>query len=64
VDAGGGLLVSDAAFTADWVCTTLPALVRDADRLAAMAQAGTGLFRRDADRRLAELVLAVAEADS
>jgi hypothetical protein len=29
-----------------------------------MAQAGTGLFRCDADRRLAELVVAVAEAGS
>jgi UDP-N-acetylglucosamine--N-acetylmuramyl-(pentapeptide) pyrophosphoryl-undecaprenol N-acetylglucosamine transferase len=64
VDAGGALMVSDAAFTAQWVRTTLPALVTDTDRLAAMARAGSGLFRRDADRRLAELVVEVAEAGS
>ncbi len=34
VDAGGALLVADAAFTPEWVRANLPGLVRDAERLA------------------------------
>jgi UDP-N-acetylglucosamine--N-acetylmuramyl-(pentapeptide) pyrophosphoryl-undecaprenol N-acetylglucosamine transferase len=60
VDAGGALLVHDAAFTPDWVRAVVPALVADQERLAAMSESGSGLVRRDADRRLAQLVLEVA----
>ncbi len=59
VAAGGGLLVADAAFTAEWVAATVPGLARDAGRLAAMSSAATGLVRRDADERLARIVLEV-----
>jgi UDP-N-acetylglucosamine--N-acetylmuramyl-(pentapeptide) pyrophosphoryl-undecaprenol N-acetylglucosamine transferase len=59
VAAGGGLVVADAAFTAEWVAATVPGLARDADRLAAMSSAASGLVRRDADERLARIVLEV-----
>lgn len=56
VDAGGALLVADAAFTPAWVRATVPGLVRDSDRLAAMSRAASGVVRLDADERLADLV--------
>ena len=62
VAAGGALLVPDAAFTAEWVRATVPELLVDKQRLAAMSRAASGLIRRDADQRLAQLVLDVAEA--
>jgi UDP-N-acetylglucosamine--N-acetylmuramyl-(pentapeptide) pyrophosphoryl-undecaprenol N-acetylglucosamine transferase len=60
VDAGGGLLVDNAAMTTEWVRTTVPALIGDAHRLATMSAAARGLIRTDADDRLARLVLDVA----
>jgi UDP-N-acetylglucosamine--N-acetylmuramyl-(pentapeptide) pyrophosphoryl-undecaprenol N-acetylglucosamine transferase len=60
VDAGGGLLVADAALTADWVATAVPELLRDTDRLAAMSRAAADLIPLDADEKLADLVLAAA----
>ncbi len=56
VDAGGGLLVDDAALTSDWVSATVPGLVTDADRLARMGAAASALIPHDADDRLAALV--------
>jgi UDP-N-acetylglucosamine--N-acetylmuramyl-(pentapeptide) pyrophosphoryl-undecaprenol N-acetylglucosamine transferase len=61
VDAGGGLLVQDAALTPEWVRATVPALAVDADRLGAMSRAASGLIPRDADEKLARMVLAAAE---
>ncbi|GAB3657722.1 undecaprenyldiphospho-muramoylpentapeptide beta-N-acetylglucosaminyltransferase [Nocardioides korecus] len=60
VDAGGGLLVSDAALTPEWVAANLPALLTDPARLAAMSAAATGVIPLDADERLAQVVLAAA----
>jgi UDP-N-acetylglucosamine--N-acetylmuramyl-(pentapeptide) pyrophosphoryl-undecaprenol N-acetylglucosamine transferase len=60
VDAGGGLLVADAALTSAWVCETVPDLVRDPARLGAMSAAAAGLIGRDADEKLARMVLAAA----
>ena len=60
VDVGGGLLVQDGAFTAEWVAATLPGLLRDPDRLGSMSSAAAGLIPRDADDRLAAMVLAAA----
>ena len=56
VDAGGALLVEDAAFTADYVADTVPALAADPDRLARMGAAAAGLVPRDADERLARII--------
>jgi UDP-N-acetylglucosamine--N-acetylmuramyl-(pentapeptide) pyrophosphoryl-undecaprenol N-acetylglucosamine transferase len=58
VDAGGGLLVQDAALTSEWVCATVPDLVADRERLAGMSAAAAGLIPRDADEKLAAMVLA------
>jgi UDP-N-acetylglucosamine--N-acetylmuramyl-(pentapeptide) pyrophosphoryl-undecaprenol N-acetylglucosamine transferase len=59
VEAGGALLVHDADLTADWVADHVPALVADTDRLARMGAAAAALVPRDADERLARIVLAV-----
>ena len=63
VDAGGGLLVDDAALTAAWVAATVPDLLLDPARLATMARAAAGLIRRDAAERLAAMVLDAAAGD-
>jgi UDP-N-acetylglucosamine--N-acetylmuramyl-(pentapeptide) pyrophosphoryl-undecaprenol N-acetylglucosamine transferase len=60
VDAGGGLLVQDAALTPEWVAATLPSLLSDESRVAAMSTAASGLIPRDADDKLAQMVLAAA----
>ncbi len=60
VDAGGGLLVDNAAMTTEWVRSTVPALIGDAHRLATMSAAARGLIRTDADDRLARLIVDVA----
>jgi UDP-N-acetylglucosamine--N-acetylmuramyl-(pentapeptide) pyrophosphoryl-undecaprenol N-acetylglucosamine transferase len=61
VDAGGGLLVGDAALTSEWIEATVPALLSDPDRLAAMSTAAADLIPRDADEKLARMVLAAGE---
>ncbi|ROR92032.1 undecaprenyldiphospho-muramoylpentapeptide beta-N-acetylglucosaminyltransferase [Nocardioides aurantiacus] len=57
VDAGGGLLVSDAALTPEWVASALPDLLTDPARLAAMGAAASGVVPLDADELLADLVV-------
>lgn len=57
VDAGGALLVDDADVTPDWVAATVPGLATDAPRLQRMSAAAVALVPRDADERLARLVL-------
>jgi UDP-N-acetylglucosamine--N-acetylmuramyl-(pentapeptide) pyrophosphoryl-undecaprenol N-acetylglucosamine transferase len=57
VDAGGGLLVADGALTSEWVSATVPALATDAERLARMGAAAAALIPRDADEKLARIVL-------
>ena len=60
VDAGGGLMVADAALTPEWVAATVPDLATDSERLAAMGAAASALIPRDADEQLARIVLAAA----
>ena len=62
VEAGGGLLVADANCTAEWLRATLTPLLTDADRLATMGSAAARFGRRDADERLADLVVAAASS--
>ncbi len=57
VEAGGGLLVPDAAMSADWVAATVPELVADTERLAEMGRAAAALIPHDADDRLARMVV-------
>ena len=60
VDAGGGLLVADEALTPEWVAATVPGLLTDAVRLAAMGAAARGVIPLDADDKLARLIVAAA----
>ena len=57
VEAGGGLLVADEALTPDWVAATLPGLLTDSARLAAMGAAAARLITVDADEKLARMIL-------
>ena len=59
VDAGGALMVGDADFTAAWVTEHVAALANDPGRLASMSAAASGLIPRDADEKLARIVLEV-----
>jgi UDP-N-acetylglucosamine--N-acetylmuramyl-(pentapeptide) pyrophosphoryl-undecaprenol N-acetylglucosamine transferase len=60
VDAGGALMVTDAEFTSAWVTANVPPLVTDAERLAAMGAAASARIPRDADEKLARIVLETA----
>ena len=62
VAAGGGLMVADAQCTPEWLAATLPPILADPARLAAMAKAASALGHRDADVALARLVLELAGA--
>ncbi|MFY9914196.1 MAG: UDP-N-acetylglucosamine--N-acetylmuramyl-(pentapeptide) pyrophosphoryl-undecaprenol N-acetylglucosamine transferase [Nocardioidaceae bacterium] len=64
VAAGGGLLVDDEAFTPDWVREHVLPVMGDQARLDVMSAAASGLIRRDADDRLAALVIAAGRAHS
>ena len=57
VDAGGGLLVADAALTPEWVRRTVPDLLTDPDRLAAMSAAAAHVIPLDADEKLADMIV-------
>jgi UDP-N-acetylglucosamine--N-acetylmuramyl-(pentapeptide) pyrophosphoryl-undecaprenol N-acetylglucosamine transferase len=60
VDAGGALIVADSAFTPGWVREHIIPLLRDHERLARMAASSERLGIRDADTRMADLVLEAA----
>ena len=59
VEAGGALLVEDADFSSAWVTSHVPPLISDPARLAAMSNAASALIPRDADEKLARIVLEV-----
>lgn len=60
VQAGGGLLVVDAALAAGWIGAQLLPLLQDPARLGRMGAAASTCGRRDADVVLARMVLAAA----
>ncbi|WP_082952777.1 undecaprenyldiphospho-muramoylpentapeptide beta-N-acetylglucosaminyltransferase [Mycolicibacter sinensis] len=62
VNAGGGVLVDDAALTPDFVAGTVVGLLTDAGRLAAMTSAAALAGHPEAARRVAEVALDVATA--
>lgn len=60
VDAGGAVLLADADLTPAWVEDRVPALFADPAELAAMGAKAAALIHRDADERLAAIVLEAA----
>lgn len=64
VEAGGGLLVDDAALTSGWIGAAVVPLLLDADRLRRMSSTATDLAPRDADVTLARMVLDAARRRS
>ncbi len=64
VDAGGALLVADAALTPEWVAATVPGLATDTERLRQMSEAASALIPRDADDKLARIVVDTAAKGS
>lgn len=57
VAAGGALMVDDESFTPEWVNSEIIPLLSDPARLAKMAASSEALGIRNADRRMADLVL-------
>ncbi|MEE2569608.1 undecaprenyldiphospho-muramoylpentapeptide beta-N-acetylglucosaminyltransferase [Pseudarthrobacter sp. J64] len=62
VRAGGAVLVADSDFTPAWVQTSLLPLLSDPARLQAMGSAAYTLGIRNADQRMADLVLEAVSA--
>lgn len=62
VQAGGALLIDDQSLTPSWVEQVVVPLVQDAERLATMSAAASGLVPRDADARLARMVVAAGSS--
>ena len=60
VDAGGGLLVSDAALSPEWVRSNVPDLLTDPERLATMSAAARHVIPLDADEKLATMIIEAA----
>lgn len=61
VRAGGGLIVDDAELTTEWVVEHVLGLAADPDRLAVMGAAAAAVIPRDADERLARIILEEAD---
>ena len=60
IERGGAMLVPDAEFTAGWVRSRLVPLLRDADRVAAMASASASAGATDGSDRMVDLIEAAA----
>jgi UDP-N-acetylglucosamine--N-acetylmuramyl-(pentapeptide) pyrophosphoryl-undecaprenol N-acetylglucosamine transferase len=61
VQHGGGMLVSDAELTPEWIRDTLLPVLVNIDQVADMSEAAASLGRGDADRWLAEAVIEIVE---
>ena len=62
INAGGGLLIDDAALTAEWLTHTAATVLHDGDTLRAMGEAAYRHGVRDADEQLARIVMRVGGA--
>lgn len=62
VDAGGGMLISDAMLSAEYVSTEIVDLITNPAALAAMAAGAAGAGHRDAAAAVARIVLDTASA--
>lgn len=60
VEVGGALMVDDARLTVDWLLAEALPLVRDPERLEQMSLAAAPLGVRDADTRMADLIIEAA----
>jgi UDP-N-acetylglucosamine--N-acetylmuramyl-(pentapeptide) pyrophosphoryl-undecaprenol N-acetylglucosamine transferase len=60
VETGGGLLVADADLSPSWIEREVVPLLTDPQRLTALAEHAAAAGARDADERLADIVLSVA----
>jgi len=60
VAAGGGILVDDSDLTPEWIDETLVPLVTKGPRVCEMARAAATIGEREADERLADLVVLAA----
>ena len=58
VDAGGAILIDDAAFTPEWVSTSLIPLLRSQTAIAEMAAASVRVGTRDGADRMVDLISA------
>jgi len=61
VQHGGGMLVSDADLTPEWIRDTLLPVLINIDQVADMSEAAASLGRGDADRWLAQAVIKIVE---
>ncbi|HEY4225974.1 MAG TPA: UDP-N-acetylglucosamine--N-acetylmuramyl-(pentapeptide) pyrophosphoryl-undecaprenol N-acetylglucosamine transferase [Pseudolysinimonas sp.] len=61
VNAGGAIVVTDAAFTPEYVETQLPVLLRDRARIAEMAARMASVGVRDGADRMVDLVIAARD---
>ncbi|WP_218829685.1 MULTISPECIES: undecaprenyldiphospho-muramoylpentapeptide beta-N-acetylglucosaminyltransferase [unclassified Rhodococcus (in: high G+C Gram-positive bacteria)] len=62
VDAGGGILVSDATLTERYVSETVVSLLADTERIATMSRAAAGAGHKGAAAAVAQIVLDTAHA--
>lgn len=61
VQAGGALLIDDAALTPAWIDNVVIPLISHPGRLSAMSTAASGIVARDADKLLAAMIYEAAE---
>ncbi len=64
VEAGGGLIVDDADLSPGFVAETVVDLLTDTGRLQTMTAGAALAGHRDAARRVAEIAIEVAQAES
>lgn len=62
VEAGGGILVSDATLTEQYVSETVVSLLADTERIATMSRAAAGAGHKGAAAAVAQIVLDTAHA--
>jgi UDP-N-acetylglucosamine--N-acetylmuramyl-(pentapeptide) pyrophosphoryl-undecaprenol N-acetylglucosamine transferase len=60
VEAGGALLIDDAALTPNWINNVIIPLITDGDRLATMSAAAATVMARDADLLVAQMIVTAA----
>ncbi|HEV7812650.1 MAG TPA: glycosyltransferase, partial [Leifsonia sp.] len=56
VEAGGGILVDDAAFLPSWIDTELLPLLADRERVSTMGERAAGVGVRDGSDRMVSLI--------